>query len=183
MASLRPAAASLEPLLLVKQSTQPFGNRLSNERGFSVTELSDSSEGHSENVVVKNQDRRKWLDCGLEIRDGARESNDQFLRGHVMSTLGHAHGDAFLGNLGAGNSDEAEYNIVAACDRVHDEGQFFARPIGENGFKDEAFTLSDEFLSKSPSLVIVRLHPANFATSSTTAARAWCASTPVSCCR
>jgi hypothetical protein len=54
-------------------------------------------------------------------------------------------------------ASKAEYNIVAAGDRVHDEDQFFARPIGESGFKDEAFTLSDEFLSKSPSLVIVRL--------------------------
>jgi hypothetical protein len=70
-----------QPLLLVKQSTQPFENRFSNERGFSVTELIDSSECHSENVVVKNQDHRKWLDCGLEIRDGARESYDQFSGG------------------------------------------------------------------------------------------------------
>ena len=77
-----------------------------------------------------------------------------------MSTLGHAHGNAFLRSFGAGNADEAEHNVVAGRDRVREECQLIARRIREDGFEDEAFTLSDEFLSKSPSLVIVRLHPA-----------------------
>ena len=113
--------------LLVKQSTQPFGNRISNEKSLSVTALSDSSEGSSEIVVVENQNYRKCLNCGLEVCDSARKSSDQFLRGHVMSTLGDAHSNAFLGSLGAGNSDEAEYNVVAGGDRVREERQLLAR--------------------------------------------------------
>ena len=63
-----------------------------------------------------------------------------------MSALGHAHGNAFLGSLGAGNADEAEDNVVAGGDRVGKERQLLARRIGEDGFEDEAFTLSDEFV-------------------------------------
>ena len=65
-----------------------------------------------------------------------------------MSALGHTHGNAFLRNLGAGNADEAEHNVVAGGDRVSEERQLPACWIGEDGFEDEAFTLSDEFASK-----------------------------------
>ena len=66
-----------------------------------------------------------------------------------MSTLGHAHGNAFLRSLGAGNADEAEHNVVAGGDRVREERKLFACRIGKDGFEDEAFALSDEFVSES----------------------------------
>jgi hypothetical protein len=54
--------------------------------------------------------------------------------------LEHAYGNAFLRSLGAGNADEAEYNVVTGGDRVREERQLLARRIGEDGFEDEAFT-------------------------------------------
>jgi hypothetical protein len=140
---------SEESLLLVKESTQPFGNRFSNERDLSVTALSDSSEGDGEIVVVENQDHRKCLDCGLEVCESAGKSSDQFFGRNVMSTLEHAHGNAFLRSLGTGNADKAEHDVVAGSDRVREERKPFARRIGKDGFEDEAFALFDEFASES----------------------------------
>ena len=95
--------------------------------------LSDFSEGGSEIVVVENQDHRKYLDCGLEVCDSAGKSSDQFFGRNVMSALGHAHGNAFLRSLGAGNADEAEHDVVAGGDRVREERKLFARRIGVHG--------------------------------------------------
>ena len=61
----------------------------------------------------------------------------------------HAYGNAFLRSFGAGNADKAEHNVVAGVGRVREECQLLARRIREDGFEDEAFTLSDEFVSKS----------------------------------
>jgi hypothetical protein len=56
---------------------------------------------------------------------------------------------SILRSLGIGNADEAQVNVVAGVDCAVEECQLLARRIREDGFEDEAFTLSDEFAPKS----------------------------------
>ena len=86
-------------------------------------------------VVVENPDVRHDTDRRAQVGERARVAGDELIRRHVVTALGDAHGDAFLGNLRAGNSDETEHHVVAVAGRFLQERKFVAHRIGEHGFK------------------------------------------------
>src|SRR6266542_348306 len=92
-------------------------------------------------VIVEDPDVGKLPDSRSKIRHDSRKALSNLLRWYIVSTLGDAHGYALFRNFRSRSTNEAQHNRVTRFDGFHQEFNFVANRIGEDGLEDKTFTL------------------------------------------
>ncbi len=75
---------------------------------------------------IRDKDMRKCVNRGFEIGECARETGNQFVRGHIVLALRNADGDTFFRDVRTGKANEEEYDGVTAFHHAFQKGQLVA---------------------------------------------------------
>ena len=126
---------------ILEDAPQPLGRGFPFEDPSALFINRHLAEGFTQIIIVENPDIGQFAHGGLEIGKGARVTGDEFVRWHVVTTLGDAHRHALLRHFRAGNPDEAQDHRVSACRGVFQESELVACRIGKDRFEDKAFSL------------------------------------------
>ena len=117
--------------------------------GCALPVFSDSPKRRPKVGVIVNQYERKLLDRSFKVRERSDKSGHQLFRGNIMPALRNTHRYPLLGNGGIGNPDVTEHDSISGISRLFQKRQFVSDRIGEDCFKDETFTLSEQFKAES----------------------------------
>ena len=115
---------------------------------MAVFKYRDLAIGVPQVVVVEDPDTGEFADGRLEVRQGPWVAGDEFVRWHVVTTLGDAHRHALLRDLRTGNANEAQDYRVSPSRRVFQERQLVAHRIGKDGLKHETLPLIHQCASQ-----------------------------------
>ena len=117
--------------------------------GCALPVFSDSPKRRAEIGIIVNQHERELIDRSFQVRQRSDESGRQLFRGNIMPALRNTHRYPFLGSGGIGNPDVTEHDRIPGISRLFQKRQFLSDRIGEDCFKDKAFTLSEQFEAES----------------------------------